>query len=93
MSQTVTQDDKEMFAASAFSIIVDDQDMLEYFLNYPAVNLQHPFSLDYKCIAFKRIKTPHFYKVLQAIETSMDISSWVLKQTWFATFQALWLAI
>ena len=38
-------------AATAFSILCDDQDMLECFLNYPAVDEQHPFALDYDTIA------------------------------------------
>ena len=35
----------------AFSIMVDDDDMLECFLNFPEVDFQHPFALDYQGIA------------------------------------------
>jgi hypothetical protein len=37
-------------AATAFSILIDDQDMLECFLNRPDVDEEHHFALDYKTI-------------------------------------------
>jgi hypothetical protein len=40
-----------MFDASAFSILLDDQDVLECFLIYPAVDVDHPFALDFDTIA------------------------------------------
>ena len=53
-TQTITPDDEEnnSFTVTAFSILVDDQDMLEYFLkNYPAAKVKHPFALNYEYIA------------------------------------------
>jgi transposase InsO family protein len=47
---TSTETD-ESFAASAFSILTDDRDMLECFLNYPTVNEDHPFALAFEAIA------------------------------------------
>jgi hypothetical protein len=35
---------------TSFSILCDDNDMLQCFLNYPAVNEEHPFALDYNTI-------------------------------------------
>jgi hypothetical protein len=32
-------------------LLIDDEDMLECFLNYPEVDEQHPFALDYETIA------------------------------------------
>jgi hypothetical protein len=37
-------------AATAFSILIDNQDTLERFLNYPDVDEEHPFALDHKTI-------------------------------------------
>jgi transposase InsO family protein len=38
-------------ADTSFSILCDDQDMMDCFLNYPDVDEQHPFALDYDTIA------------------------------------------
>jgi hypothetical protein len=46
VSQTVANN-KESNAPSALSILVDDQDMLECFLDFPAISPQHPFALDH----------------------------------------------
>ena len=39
-------DSNSSFAASAFSILMDDEEMFQCFLNYPTVDEQHPFALD-----------------------------------------------
>jgi hypothetical protein len=51
INQLPSSNDEDTFAASAFSILCDDDDMLQCFLNYPAVDAEHPFALDYDTIA------------------------------------------
>jgi hypothetical protein len=41
----------ESFAASAFPILMDDRAMLESCLNYPTVDEDNPFTLDFEAIA------------------------------------------
>jgi hypothetical protein len=47
----LSKNDEDTFAASAFFILFDDDDMLQCFLNNPAVDEEHPFALDYDAIA------------------------------------------
>lgn len=42
--------DDDTFTASEFLILLNDQDILKCFLNYPAVDTEHPFALDFDTI-------------------------------------------